>query len=77
MLLLFYLYQHCPLIDDTVLVGLYEEPVRPPNAVEYVKKFIGAPAGDDVAAIKEENARLKDELAKVQKAFEDLNTRVR
>ena len=45
--------------------------------MEYVKKFIGAPAGDDVAAIKEENARLKDELAKVQKAFEDLNTRVR
>jgi hypothetical protein len=31
-----------------VLVGLYEEPERPPQAVEYVKKYMGAPVGVDV-----------------------------
>jgi hypothetical protein len=44
-----------------VLVGLYEEPDRPPNAVEYVKKVMGAPVGVDVDALKAENERLKVE----------------
>ena len=33
-----------------VLVGLYEEPERPLHAVDYVKKYIGAPAGVDADA---------------------------
>ena len=28
-----------------VLVGLYEEPERPPNAVDYIKRYMGAPTG--------------------------------
>ena len=44
-----------------MLVGLYEEPDRPPNAVEYVKKVMGAPVGVDVDALKAENERLKAE----------------
>ena len=28
-----------------VLVGLYEEPERPANAVDYIKRYLGAPAG--------------------------------
>ena len=44
-----------------MLVGLYEEPDRPPNAVEYVKKVMGAPVGVDVQALKAENERLKAE----------------
>ncbi len=44
-----------------MLVGLYEEPDRPPNAVEYVKKVMGAPVGVDVDALKAENERLKVE----------------
>jgi len=42
-----------------VLVGLYEEPDRPPNAIDYVKKFLGAPANIDVDAMKKENDDLK------------------
>lgn len=29
-----------------VLVGLYEEPERPANAIDYIKKFLGAPTGE-------------------------------
>ncbi|CAK9117561.1 unnamed protein product [Durusdinium trenchii] len=36
-----------------VLVGLYEEPERPANAIDYIKKYLGAPTGVDV----EETAR--------------------
>ena len=32
-----------------MLVGLYEEPERPPNAVDYVKKVLGAPVGVEAA----------------------------
>ena len=60
----------------SVLVGLYEEPERPPNAVEYVKKFIGAPQQDDVASIKAENQRLLEELNQVKSAFQELNAKI-
>jgi hypothetical protein len=33
-----------------VLVGLYEEPERPANAVDYIKRYMGAPTGVDVEA---------------------------
>ena len=45
-----------------VLVGLYEEPERPLHAVDYVKKYIGAPAGVDADALRAENERLRDAL---------------
>ena len=45
------------------LVGLYEEPERPPNAVDYVKRVMGAAVGIDVDALKAENAQLKAEVA--------------
>jgi hypothetical protein len=47
-------------------VGLYEEPERPPNAVDYLKRYIGGPVGVDVDAIKAENERLKAEVASLQ-----------
>jgi hypothetical protein len=56
--------------QTTVLVGLYEEPERPPNAVEYIKRYLGAPAGVDVEALKSENARLKKENAALQEKIE-------
>ena len=28
-----------------VLVGLYEEAERPQNAIDYIKKYLGAPTG--------------------------------
>lgn len=60
-----------------MLVGLYEEPERPPNAVEYIKKYMGAPVGVDVDALRAENDRLKEENQKLSVALEDLNARVR
>ena len=44
-----------------VLVGLYEEPERPPNAVDYIKRYMGAPTGIDVDALRQENEDLKKE----------------
>jgi hypothetical protein len=49
-----------------VLVGLYEEPERPLNAVDYVKKYMGAPAGVDVDALRAENERLRAEVASLR-----------
>lgn len=49
-----------------VLVGLYEEPERPANAVEYLKRYMGASIGADMDALKAENERLKAELESLQ-----------
>lgn len=59
-----------------VLVGLYEEPERPPNAVDYVKRYLGAPTGVDVEAIRAENDTLKKENAELKTTIEELNARV-
>lgn len=56
-----------------VLVGLYEEPERPPNAVDYIKRFMGAPAGVDVDSIRAENSNLKDEAKELRKTIAELN----
>jgi len=53
-----------------VLVGLYEEPERPPNAVEWVKKVLGAPVGVDVDALRADNERLKAMVASLQEQLE-------
>lgn len=42
-----------------VLVGLYEEPERPPNAVDYIKRYMGAPTGVDVDALRQENEAVR------------------
>ncbi|KAK1944082.1 c-Myc-binding [Phytophthora citrophthora] len=60
-----------------VLVGLYEESDKPPNAVDYVKRFMGAPTGIDVDALRAENEELKKKNAELIKTVEELNKRVR
>lgn len=52
-----------------VLVGLYEEPERPQNAVDYIKKYIGAPQNVDIEGLKRENQHLKTELEQLKKQF--------
>ncbi|CAK4086363.1 unnamed protein product [Aphanomyces euteiches] len=59
-----------------VLVGLYEESDKPPNAVDYIKKFIGAPTGVDVDALRTENEELKKKNAELTKVIEELNKRL-
>jgi hypothetical protein len=59
-----------------VLVGLYEESDKPANAVDYIKKFMGAPTGVDVDALRAENEELKKKNAELIKTIEELNKRV-
>ncbi len=47
-------------------MGLYEEPERPLNAVDYVKKYMGAPVGVDVDALRADNERLRAEVASLR-----------
>ena len=49
-----------------VLVGLYEEPDRPENALNYIKRYIGAPASLDVEGLKRENEMLKQQLKELR-----------
>lgn len=50
-----------------VLVGLYEEPERPNHAIEYIKRYIGAPQNVDVEGLKRENEQLRAELERLKK----------
>lgn len=50
-----------------VLVGLYEEPDRPANALEYMRRYLGAPAAVDVEGLKRENEELKHKVEKLKK----------
>lgn len=57
-----------------VLVGLYEEPDRQNvNAVEYVKKYLGAPNGVDLEGLKRENDELRKQVDKLKKQLQASN----
>merc|ERR1711871_756348 len=49
-----------------VLVGLYEEPEKPHNALEYIKQYLGAPTGVDVESLKQECENQKATIAQLQ-----------
>ena len=55
-----------------VLVGLYEEPEKPGNAVEFIKKCLGAPSDTDVEQLKADNEELRRNKADLEKKIEDL-----
>ena len=44
-----------------VLVSLYEEPEKPVNAIEYLKKNIGAPSNIDGEKLRLEHEKLVEE----------------
>ena len=64
------------LVYVAVLVGLYEEPDRPVNAVDYIKRYMGAPANVDVEALKNDNQELKAEVMDLKKTVEELKATV-
>jgi len=59
-----------------VLVGLYEEPERPPNAVDYIKRYMGAPTNIDVEAIRAENESLKKQIQDLTSNLAELQKQV-
>ena len=50
-----------------VLVRLYEEPEKPGNAIEFIKKMLGAPSDTDVEELKAQNEELKREKSELEK----------
>jgi hypothetical protein len=61
---------------SVVLVGLYEEPERPQNAVDYIKRYMGAPTGIDVEALKAECEQLRKDKIDLENQIKELNTRL-
>lgn len=59
-----------------MLVGLYEEPERPSNAVDYIKRYMGAPAGVDVEALRAEVEQLRVDKAALEATLKELNSKV-
>jgi hypothetical protein len=57
-------------------VGLYEEPERPPNAVDYIKRYMGAPTGIDTDTIIAENEELKRKLAEAKSTITEMNSKL-
>ena len=55
-----------------VLVGLYEEPEKPGNAIDFIKSSLGAPSDTDVEELRAENEDLKKKKAALEKQIEDL-----
>ena len=55
-----------------VLVGLYEEPDKPSNAIEFIKKCLGAPSDTDVDQLKADNEELRRQKYSLEKQIESL-----
>ncbi len=60
-----------------VLVGLYEEPEKPGNALEFLTKHLQGPSAStgDVAQLKEENEALKREVEALKATIADLQSK--
>ncbi|KAJ3308225.1 hypothetical protein HDU76_004060, partial [Blyttiomyces sp. JEL0837] len=56
-----------------VLVGLYEEPEKPENPVDFIKQFLGGPSDIDVEALKHENEELRKRVEEMQARIEELS----
>lgn len=61
-----------------VLVGLYEEPEKPNNALDFLKQHLGAsgPETADVEALKLEVSELRQKCEQLQEANTELKTKL-
>jgi len=51
-------------------VGLYEEPEKPGNVNDYIKRSMGAPSDTDVESLLAENEELKRQLQELQSSHD-------
>ena len=51
---------------------LYEEPEKPGNAIDFIKKCLGAPSDTDVEELRAENEELKRKKAELERQIADL-----
>jgi hypothetical protein len=59
-----------------VLVGLYEEPEKPQNAVDFIKKCLGAPSDTDIDILKADNDDLKKQRAEMVGRIEAIQAQI-
>lgn len=61
-----------------VLVGLYEEPEKPNNALDFLKQHLGAsgPETADVEALKLENTELRQKIEQLTEENNELKTKM-
>ncbi|KAL3883923.1 hypothetical protein ACJMK2_030149 [Sinanodonta woodiana] len=61
-----------------VLVGLYEEPEKPNNALDFLKQHLGAagPETADVEALKLEVSELRQKMAVLQEQNDELRAKL-
>ena len=57
-----------------MLVGLYEEPEKPGNVIDFIKKSLGAPSDTDVEQLMAENEELKRQKGDLEKKIDVLET---
>ena len=55
------------------MVGLYEEPEKPGNVIEFIKRSLGAPSDTDIDHLMSENEELKRQRAELEKQIQALN----
>ena len=58
------------------LVGLYEDPDKGSNAIEKIKKELGAPSDADVEVLKSENEDLKQGIEVLQRELADCQSKI-
>lgn len=54
-----------------VLINLYEEPEKPEDPVDYIKKVLGGASAADYEALQQENARLRAEVEALRKKLNE------
>ena len=59
-----------------VLVGLYEEPDKPTNAIEFIKKYLNSPLDVDVDKLSIEYEKLKHENDQLKATIEELKNEI-
>jgi len=59
-----------------VLVGLYEEPEKPSDALDFIRKHLGSAIGIDIDALRQENQDLKTQNVELRQQVEELTKKL-